>query len=242
MKADEIQRLREFDTPTVCNVIELFKVRPGAQGYMDGSIQANFPNLAPMVGFAVTATFRSSRPPEVEDVYGYLDQQIAAFEPIPEPRVVVFEDLDDEPAAATFGEMTCFGYKRFGCAGVITSGAGRDLEQIEAFDFPVFSRQTICDHGFFHLEEMNVPVTVGGIVIEPGDLLHGDRNGVTMVPAAVIPFLADGCEEYREAEREMLEKMSAESLDLMDLRRAEDQIVEQLDALQSRLQQRLRGE
>ena len=65
---EEVELLREFDTPTVCNVIEMFEVRPRAQGYMDGNIKAEFPRLPPMVGFAVTATFRASRPPEGEDI------------------------------------------------------------------------------------------------------------------------------------------------------------------------------
>ena len=238
---EEVKLLHDFDTPTICNVIEMFEVRPRAQGYMDGHIKAEFPRFPPMVGFAVTATFRASRPPEGKDVYAYLDQQIAAFEPIPEPRVVVFQDLDDQPVAATFGEITCSAYQRFGCSGVITSGAGRDLDQIEALGLPVFSSQTICDHGYFHLVEMNIPVTVGGVVVQPGDLLHGDRNGVTVVPSEVIPFLAEGCKEYLEAEKEMLSKMSSEHLDLPSLRKAQDDIVERLDELKSRLQRKLTG-
>ncbi len=239
--SEEVKLLREFDTPTICNVIELFEVRPRGQGFMDGQIRAEFPRLPPMVGYAVTARFRASRPPEGEDAYAYLDQQIAAFEPIPEPRVVVFQDLDDPPAAATFGEITCGAYQKFGCAGVITSGAGRDLEQIEALGLPAFSRQTICDHGHFHLVEMNTPVTVGGLLVQPGDLLHGDRNGVTIVPSQVIPYLAEGCKEYLEAEKEMVAKMSSDQLDLAALRRAEDDIVERLDELKSRLQRMIAG-
>ena len=238
---EEVELLREFDTPTVCNVIEMFEVRPRAQGYMDGNIKAEYPRLPPMVGFAVTATFRASRPPEGEDVYAYLDQQIAAFEPIPEPRVVVFQDLDEQPVAATFGEITCGAYQRFGCSGVVTSGAGRDLDQIEALGLPVFSSQTICDHGYFHLVEMNTPVTVGGVVVQPGDLLHGDRNGVTTIPSEIVPYLAKGCREYLNAEKEMITKMSSEQLDLPALRRAEDEIVERLDELKSRLQKMIKG-
>ena len=159
----------------------MFEVRPRAQGYMDGHIKAR--SFHVFLRWSVLPSLRlSGLPgrPRGEDVYAYLDQQIAAFEPIPEPRVVVFQDLDDQPVAATFGEITCSAYQRFGCSGVITSGAGRDLDQIEALGLPVFSSQTICDHGYFHLVEMNVPITVGGVVVHPGDLLHGDRNGVTI--------------------------------------------------------------
>src|SRR3989442_11198173 len=89
----DLQLLRKFDTPTICNVIELFDIRPRTAGYMDGRIRACFPEMPPMVGYATTATFRSAAPPRGGDVYSGIDQQIAAFAEFPEPRVVVFQDL-----------------------------------------------------------------------------------------------------------------------------------------------------
>ena len=60
---ETLDRLAEFDTPTICNVIELFDVRPRNQGYMDHRVQCGFPELPPMVGFATTACFRADAPP-----------------------------------------------------------------------------------------------------------------------------------------------------------------------------------
>ena len=77
--------------------------------------------------------------------------------------------------------------------------------------------------------------------MQPGDLLHGDRNGVTTIPSEIVPYLAKGCKEYLNAEKEMLTKMSSEQLDLPALRRAEDEIVERLDELKSRLQKMIKG-
>ena len=142
-----LSRLREFDTPTICNVIELFEIRPRTVGYMDGRIQSCFPKFPPMVGFASTATFRSAAPPRSGGVYGSLTAQVKAFEELPGPSVVVFQDLDDPPVAATFGEVMCTTYKTFGSVGLITSGAGRDLDQVEAIEFPCFTSGTICAHG-----------------------------------------------------------------------------------------------
>ena len=74
-----LDKLRQFDTPTICNVIELFDVRPRTAGFMDDRIRAGFPELPPMVGFASTATFRSAVPPRDGDAYHHLTAQIAHF-------------------------------------------------------------------------------------------------------------------------------------------------------------------
>src|SRR6478672_1351696 len=172
--------LRKYDTPTICNAIELFDVRPRNTGYMNDSIKACFPRMPPMVGYAVTSTFRSMSPPRAGDVYASMTQQIEAYTQLPGPAVMVYQDLDDPVVSATFGEVMCSVYKGFGARGLITSGAGRDLEQVGA----------ICAHGYCHTLAVNVPVTVGGICVYPGDLLHGDLNGVTTIPhqiASEIP-------------------------------------------------------
>ena len=173
---EQLGYLAQFDTPTICNVIELFGIRSTLADTLDGSIQANFPDQQRLVGYAATATFCCSRPAVAPDPYSYMDQQIAAFEGIPTPRVGVFQDLDSPPVGAAFGEVTCTFYKAFGFAGIITNGAGRDLDQVESLGFPVFTSQAIATHGHFHFEEMNLPVRVGGLRVCPGDLLHGDRN------------------------------------------------------------------
>src|SRR5439155_4021127 len=115
---------------------------------MDQRIQACYPKLPPMVGYAATATFRSAAPPRASNVYAGLAEQVASFAELPGPAVVVFQDLDDPVAAATFGEVMCTTYKAFGAAGLITSGTGRDLDQVEALAFPCFTSGTMCAHGY----------------------------------------------------------------------------------------------
>src|SRR5438128_12695865 len=172
----DLELLRNYDQPTVCNVIELFGLRPHTAGYMDARIQACFPRMPPMVGYASTATFRSAAPPRSGNVYSSLGEQVASFAELPGPVVVVFQDLDDPVAAATFGEVMCTSYKAFGAVGLVTSGAGRDLDQVEALAFPCFTSGTMCAHGYSQIVQIGVPVHVGGVAVHPGDLLHGDRN------------------------------------------------------------------
>src|SRR5438270_845234 len=196
----DFRLLRQYDTPTICNVVELFDLRPRTAGYLDRRIQACYPKLPPMVGYAATATFRSAAPPASGNVYSGLDEQVTAFGELPGPPVVVFQDLDSPVASATFGEVMCTTYKAFGAAGLITSGAARDLDQVAALEFPCFADGTICAHGCCHIVQIHVPVHVGGVMIHPGDLLHGDCNGVTTIPNEVAAAVAAACPEYMAAE------------------------------------------
>jgi regulator of RNase E activity RraA len=117
------------------------------------------------------------------------------FPELPGPAVVVFQDLDDPPVAATFGEVMCSSYKAFGSVGLITSGAGRDLDQVRAIDYPVFTGSSICAHAHCHILHLGLPVRVAGLVVNQGELLHGDGNGVTSIPleiASEVPDVATG--------------------------------------------------
>ena len=160
--AETLALLRKFDTPTVCNVLELFDCRQRTVGYMDGRIQACYPALPPMVGFASTAPRRAAAPPRGGDTYMGLGAQVEKLAALPGPTVVVFQDLDDPPVAATFGEVMATTYKAFNCVGLITSGAGRDLDQVAPLNFPCFTSGTICSHGYTQIVELEVPVRVGG--------------------------------------------------------------------------------
>lgn len=207
LSAAVLEKLRTFDTPTICNVIELFEVRPYTQGYMDGRIQACFPEMGPIVGYAATATFRSSGKPRSGGGYGSISGQIERFGELSGPPLVVFQDVDDPVVAATFGEVMCTTYQAFGAVGLISSGAGRDLDQVRAIGFPVFTNGTICSHGYNHIPEIHVPVHVGGLFLYPDDLLHADCNGVTTIPKEIAAEVADISEEFMAAESVVLEAM-----------------------------------
>jgi regulator of RNase E activity RraA len=202
---DTLKKLAQFDTPTICNAIELFDVRHRAWGFMNGQIKANFPEMPPMVGFASTAAFRSSEFPGKGDAYGSMETQVEGFAALPGPAVVVFQDLDDPAVGATFGEVMCSTYKAFGSAGLVTSGGGRDLLQVKAIDYPVFTGSTICAHACCHILHVGLPVRVGGLVVNPGDLLHGDANGVTNIPLNIATEVADITQEFVDAERIVLD-------------------------------------
>ncbi|WP_417379739.1 RraA family protein [Gimesia sp.] len=238
LSAAALEELAKYDTPTVCNVIELWNIRPRNTGYMNDSIKACFPKMPPMVGYALTSTFRSMAPPRSGDVYSGLDAQVAAFESLPGAPVVVYQDIDEPTASATFGEVMCSTYKAYGAKGIITSGAGRDLDQVEALDFPAFTNGTNCAHGYCHTLQVNVPVTVGGIPIYPGDLLHGDLNGVTTIPTEIASEVADACKDLMKAEDIVLDYLKTGNLTPEGLGNAR----KELGAEIAKLGKRLRGE
>jgi len=229
---ETLDKLARFDTPTICNVIELFAVRPRDAGYMDGRIRAGFPELPPMVGFAATAAFRSGAPPVGGDAYGSFTDQAESFAELPGPAVLVFQDLDDPAVGATFGEVMCSVYKAFGSTGLITSGGGRDLQQVRALDYPVFTGSTICSHAYCHILHLGLPVRVGGLAVDQGDLLHGDANGVTNIPPEIATEVADAADEFIAAEKIILDYVQGPGektpQGLRDVRKEFSSVVEKL--------------
>ena len=232
---DLLDRLRRFDTPTIANVIELFEVRPRTEGYMDSRIGACFPEMPPMVGYASTATIRCAFARRESDVYRSLDDQLRSFESLPGPAIVVFQDLDDPSAAATFGEIMCTTYQAFGAAGLITSGTARDLDQVRRIGFPAFSAGVNCSHGYSHVVDVHVPVRVGGLAVHPGMLLHGDANGVTSIPNEIALDVADAADEYVAAEAVILDFLKTGSKDVAGFSAARNEAQRRMAELSGRV-------
>jgi regulator of RNase E activity RraA len=196
----DLTLLAQYDTPTICNTIELFQVRPRTEGFTDARIRACFPEMPPAVGYASTATIRCAFPRQEGDVYGTLDEQAARFAALPGPAIVVFQDLDDPAVAATFGEVMCSTYQAFGAVAIVTSGAARDLDQVRRLGFPAFSNGAICSHGYSHIGDLHGAVRVGGIAIHAGDLIHADANGVTTIPLEIASEVPQAAAEFMAAE------------------------------------------
>lgn len=236
-KLPDLVELQRYDTPTICNAIELFEVRSPASGYMDRRIAACFPEMQPMVGYAATATFRSAAPSsKPESCLELAYKQLETFTDLPGPAVVVFQDLDDPPAGATFGDGMCLTYKTFGAVGLVTSGAARDLDNVRSLDFPCFSEGVICGHGHCHFEAINVQVRVGGLTINPGDLLHGDCNGVTTIPREIAAAVPYACSQFLKYEAIVLDRLRAGHADLEGHAKAIAELTSHLTELKLELQ------
>jgi regulator of RNase E activity RraA len=204
-----LNKLRTYDTTTICNMIELFEVRPRHEGYMDSRIKACYPEMPPMLGFAATATYRGMLQ---GDGSASVQTQIERFAELSGPPVVVFQDLDEPSLAATFGELMCTTYAAFGAVGLITSGSGRDLNRLAALNFPIFTAGACPSHGYSQVVAVGIPVEVGGVTVQPNELLHADSNGVTTIPHEIAAEVADIGYDYAAAEAVVLDVLRSEEL------------------------------
>jgi regulator of RNase E activity RraA len=199
----DLNKLRGIDTCTVSNAIERLNVRMRNEGFGSSAIRCRFPNLPPLVGYAVTGRIRTSFPPMTHRCYYDRMDWWSYVSSGPEPRVMVLQDVDHNSGVGAFvGEIHAAIGKALGCIGCITNGAVRDLPAVEAAGFHLFSGCVAVSHSYAHIIEFGEPVEIGGLKICPGDLIHGDRHGVLKVPldiAAQIPAEAAKihCEEQQ---------------------------------------------
>uniref|UniRef100_A0A7C3ALJ9 Putative 4-hydroxy-4-methyl-2-oxoglutarate aldolase n=1 Tax=Thermorudis sp. TaxID=1969470 RepID=A0A7C3ALJ9_9BACT len=199
-----LRALQTLNTPTVANAIETFNLRPRNQGFMDASVRCMLPGLGVMVGYAVTAKIRAAEPPAP----GAAVPRRRMWEyilSIPEPRVVVIQDLDDPPVGSFWGEVNANIHRALGCVGTVTNGGVRDLDEVEQLGFHLFASQVHVSHAYVHVVEIGTPVEVGGLTVHPGDLLHGDKHGVIQIPLEIAPDLFRAAKEVEARERRIIE-------------------------------------
>jgi regulator of RNase E activity RraA len=196
-----IAALRRYDTPTLSNAIETFGVRPRDDGFADMSVRCMFPDLAPLVGYAATATIRARGATADADQPALYDHTAATAA----PRIVVVQDLDQPPGhGALWGEVQSTIFKALGCAGTITDGCVRDLNEVHAIGFQLFARGPCVSHANVRVEEVGVPVTVGGLTVNTGDLLHADQHGVLLIPREIANELPAAAAAVVAREQELL--------------------------------------
>jgi 4-hydroxy-4-methyl-2-oxoglutarate aldolase len=233
--ATDLKLLAQYDTPTISNVIELFEIRPRSAGYMDVRIRSCFPEMPPIVGFASTATMRTAHPPAGGEVYSSLDEQVARFAELAGPAIVVFQDLDDPPVGATFGEIMCASYQCFGALGIVTSGPARDLDQVRRLGFAAFSDGVVSSHSYSHITSIHQAVRVGGMEVRPGDLLHADANGVCSIPVEIASQVAEAAAEFVTAESVVIDFTRTGNRDAKAYSEARRETVRLIAALGQRL-------
>lgn len=213
-----IEQLRGITTPTVSNAIETFGVRPRNQGFSSGQIRCIFPDLPVMVGYACTATIKADRlGEESERVPAHVmwDHVLSS----PAPRIIVIQD-EDEPAAigSFWGEVNSSIYLALGAVGVVTDGGVRDLDEVQAMGYQFFAREVIVSHAYVHLTSVGNPVTIGGLQIAPGDLLHGDKHGVLHIPHEIAAGIPEAAQRVEARERPIIDLCHAPDFSVEKLR------------------------
>ena len=131
--------------------------------------------------------------------------------------------------------FVCTTYQTFGSVGLITSGAGRDLDQVRRIGYPVFTGGTICAHGYCHTPDVHVPVRVGGVFIYPDDLIHADVNGVTTIPKEIASEVAEVGDAYVAAEMVIINALKEFGPDMKKLHEARKESKRQMQVLRERV-------
>jgi 4-hydroxy-4-methyl-2-oxoglutarate aldolase len=202
----QLAELRAIDSPTIANAIEYFKVRPRVAGYCGATVRCLVPGLGPMLGYAVTCKGDSTTEGKDRREHTELYRAIARLQPL--PAVVVIGD-DGDPAkidlSCHVGEMMATTMKRVGAVGLVTDGGVRDIREVTALGgFAYYGRGLVVAHGQPCIYDVGATVNIAGMEVHAGDLLHGDENGITVIPAEIADKVAAQANEHREMENQRL--------------------------------------
>jgi 4-hydroxy-4-methyl-2-oxoglutarate aldolase len=189
----------------IANAIETFRVRLTNTGFTDGHIRCLFPDLPPMMGYAVTGRLRSGAPPISGSYHDHGDLW-SRIQNSPPPRILVLEDLDDKPGRGAFvGDMHAAILKALGCVGYLTNGAVRELPSVRDVGLHLFAASTAVSHAYAHIFDIGVPVTIDALEVKTGTLLHGDQHGVISIPAEIAADVPGVAARLQRSEKEVME-------------------------------------
>ena len=202
-----IEFLKTVDSPTLSNAVETLHVQPRDKGFTPMHVRCLFPELGRLCGYAVTAQVETVTQlyPTEERTFLELFQAVADS---PKPAVVAFQEIGGHPDySAHSGEIMATAFSRLGAVGLVTDGGVRDVPEVRGLQFQYFARGTVVSHAHFKIVRVGVPIQIHGLEIKPGDLLHGDENGLMSVPAAALEGVAAAVEQVRARERRLLDFM-----------------------------------
>ena len=200
-----IDYLRDIDTPTLVNAIELLHLRPNHEGFTPLQIRCLFPEMGRLCGYAVTAQVETCTQTEPFDLDRFVELY-QAVEASPKPAVIALQEIGGHADyAAHCGEVMATFFTRLGAVGLVSDCGVRDLPEVRRLGFQYFARGSVASHGNYRIARPSVPVQIMGLVVKPGDILHGDENGLISVPAGIEDRLPDAVELVRQRERKVME-------------------------------------
>lgn len=214
--------LAAVDTPTICNALEVVAPERRGHGFTRLPVQAAFPGLKPMVGYAKTAKIRAAEPPDMPADEARA-KRLAYYDYIssgPGPSVVILEDTDwPDCIGAFWGEVNSAIHKGLGLAGALTNGTMRDLGDL-AEGFNLIAGSVKPSHVYVHVLDTDCPVRVFDLDIAPGDLIHADRHGAVIIPEAVAAAVPDAIELCTRKEEPVLAAARAPGFTVEKLKQA----------------------
>ncbi len=218
LNEERIAFLRGVDSPTIANAVETFEVRDRGDGFIGGRVACQFPEFGVMVGQALTVTMTNEPgPPASRDGYWRMWEALAA---IPPPSVLVVADVSGAPHRCAYaGEVMTTLARRLGAVGMVTDGGLRDVDEVRALGFHYFMPFAVVSHGNFSIVDVGIPITLDGQTVRTGDILHGDRNGIVLVPPETLDDLPAAVATIRDRERATMESIRGADFTLAEFKR-----------------------
>jgi regulator of RNase E activity RraA len=205
--ASLLETLSRYDTPTICNALEVVAPERRLIGFTTRPLVCPFPDLPPMVGYARTATIRATSASSLSAA-DLRTQRAAYYEYAGSghgPRISVIQDLDGASIGfgAFWGEVNSAVHKALGCLGVITDGSIRDIPQW-APGFQALAGSIGPSHAHVHIAGFGEQVCVAGMTVRSDDLIHADQHGAVVIPAGIAAKVPDAAELCARREEPIL--------------------------------------
>jgi len=204
-----LEELKNFDTPSITNIVATYPTHPLCLGlynpwsenwYTDQSIRCMYPELGRTVGYAITCVFGLPDPNYAR--LSFMDV-IDAMDASPKPTILVFQQKFPPEIAGKVGlaggNMTS-AMKAVGCVGALSNGPSRDIDEIRPMNFQYMLSGVTAGHGAMAVHAVNVPVTVAGMDVSPGELIHMDENGACKFPADKLEVVLTNVRELQKEE------------------------------------------
>ncbi len=215
---DDLKTLQQWDTPTICNGLEIVVPERRAIGFTVEPMVAADRGLPPMVGVARVGMIRAKEAPRGPaanrlDWYDYVAD--AAF-----PTVVVLQDLDDRPGyGAWWGEVHSTVHKALGALGCVTNGSFRDCDML-APGFQIVGGRIGPSHAHVHMVDFGKPVNIFGMNVGHDDVVHADFHGAVVIPAEAVRRLPDAIALSMRREKVILDVCASPDFSPAKLRAA----------------------
>jgi regulator of RNase E activity RraA len=186
LSSEQLEAIRQFDTCTIANAIEQFRVRPRNEGFTRPGLRCVTEGECRLLGYAATSRVRFSNPSLTGSPFLDRTDWWASVDSLPLPRIAVIQDTDPDPGGgASVGEVHAAILKAFHFQGVITNGAVRDLPSVSKLGFAMFAPFVAVSHSYMHVVDYGAPVDILGLEVRTGDLLYADCHGVISIPIEI---------------------------------------------------------
>ena len=213
-----LEKLKGFDTPSITNVVATYPRNPLCLGlyepwrsnwYTDQSVHCIYPELGRLVGYAVTVVY--SLPDPNFDRLTMIDLVEALAKSRKPSIIVIKQDFPPEilPKVGLCGGNMTTRFKACGAVGVVTNGPSRDIDEIRPMNFQYLMSGVTPGHGSMAIKAVNVPVSVAGMDVAPGEIIHMDENGACKFPADRLADVYKNVKELARNEAESMGRVSA---------------------------------